>query len=534
MVTTCDFNPLAIRLTIDSYLAGADLNTSLSQTKESIIQFSYTALLENLPDVAIETIECLFAAGDPLSRSEICNLLEKTIDEVANAISKLLCTTLIVRHSDENSEKYSLSSSVRYLLLKNPKKQHVRNTAYEKIREQRKLVGSISTAEENDPLKEDFIHPDTPDHYKAIAIKSFRAIKIKNNGGQSAILDLLKECDNAIQGDPENSTLHRIRACLLLSFADRFEAMNAFRQSIKSKNGDVASRLALAEYLKSDQKHEESYELTEYLIQNGWTDPNKSSVKSVTRLLKTHWVVAIWLNKYDQVIEASKHWREAGALAPTLCCIYITALRRSNEKETYTSKLEETIIKLIECQNEVLNKFGYIGFIVHESVKTIKQISFWCNHHTFEKPCNIAITQFLDKHLLAVVGEHWDWSIDDSEVKSWIRQFGSLNCGNIINLMQSHRWHDIISDIEDDALADYGYIPVKIYKIPKGVDSIRKSHNYIFGKSKDGVEYYIAKRATNFSADEFYSLSIGDTVFVRPLEDGGNGKAIPISDAVLK
>ena len=57
LAITWEGNPLTIRLTIDSYLAGTELVAALKQTRENILVFSYTSLLEALPAGAIDTLE---------------------------------------------------------------------------------------------------------------------------------------------------------------------------------------------------------------------------------------------------------------------------------------------------------------------------------------------------------------------------------------------------------------------------------------------------------------------------------------------
>ena len=49
LIEVCDRNPLAIRLVIDAFAAGSPLEDALKQTKEQITDFSYTALIEHLP-----------------------------------------------------------------------------------------------------------------------------------------------------------------------------------------------------------------------------------------------------------------------------------------------------------------------------------------------------------------------------------------------------------------------------------------------------------------------------------------------------
>lgn len=126
LVEVCDRNPLAVRLAVDSYAAGADLAAALTQTKERIVEFSYTSLIDHLPVDSDNVLECLFGSAEPRSRSEIGHLLELTPDQVAEAINGLLNTSLVTRQAAAGIEKYTLSSSVRDLLLRHPRHPGVR------------------------------------------------------------------------------------------------------------------------------------------------------------------------------------------------------------------------------------------------------------------------------------------------------------------------------------------------------------------------------------------------------------------------
>jgi len=76
LVDVCDRSPLAIRLAIDSYVAGSELSKALNQTKDRITDFSYTSLVDHLPSNASKVMECLFGSNNSLTRGQIGNFLE--------------------------------------------------------------------------------------------------------------------------------------------------------------------------------------------------------------------------------------------------------------------------------------------------------------------------------------------------------------------------------------------------------------------------------------------------------------------------
>ena len=59
-----NYNPLAIRLTIDLYIKGVDINQSIQQSQKDIASFSYKNLIESLSDNSIAILEAIYVLGE--------------------------------------------------------------------------------------------------------------------------------------------------------------------------------------------------------------------------------------------------------------------------------------------------------------------------------------------------------------------------------------------------------------------------------------------------------------------------------------
>ena len=106
LVQACDSIPLAIRLTIDGFIAGQPLNQGISRAKEQVLEFSYKNLIEALSPIAYEVLECLFVTSEPISRAKACLLLEKSVDDIAEAFIQLQGTSLVTRIQEITEESY--------------------------------------------------------------------------------------------------------------------------------------------------------------------------------------------------------------------------------------------------------------------------------------------------------------------------------------------------------------------------------------------------------------------------------------------
>jgi hypothetical protein len=299
---------------VDSYVAGAELERALQQTRENMLHFSYTSLLETLPRSAVEVLECLFGVGEPVARSDIGYLLDVPTDHVADALMHLLRTSLLTRHSGAGVERYSLSSSVRDLLLRFPKDADVRVRVNARLREQRQLISAISRTDDvntKNPLDWNYLPLSAPDHVKALAVKVFRALRVNASGDR--LIQLLDELSSVAQHDSDEPVVFRAMAFILKKLNDRYGAVNALRRACSCSTSDPAAMLTLAELLRDEKQYDEAQIWSERLVQAGWDSPVKSSLEGAIRVIKAHWVVAIWIDKCDEAKVASQHWRTSGA-----------------------------------------------------------------------------------------------------------------------------------------------------------------------------------------------------------------------------
>jgi hypothetical protein len=527
VATVCDCNPLAIRLVVDSFMAGAELDSALKQTRDSILQFSYVSLLDTLPRTAIEVLECLFGVGEAVSRSDIGYLLGWAIDQVADALTRLLRTSLITRHVAGNVEKYSLSSSVRDLLLRFPKDHNVRTRVNERLCEQRQLVGAIPRTADvttTEHLAWNYLPLSAPDHVKAVALKVFRALRLRASDKLIALLD---ELQAAAQHDPDEAVLFRASAHVLKKLNDPYGAASAFRRACGCASTDVSSILSLAELLRDQKQHDDAQLWSAKLIEQGWDNPEKASIENVVRVIKVHWVVAIWLAKCEEARRASTDWRESGILRPTWGCIYVDAIRRSQEGQADVRAFEDAVNEMLDCIDELFSCDGYAGATVHEAFKVIEEIVHHLRRRELSHACNMKLCTFADTHIVQMCTEHREWSIDDANVRQWLALFAALNCGGA-NPLLAPRWVHILEVREEDPERPR-YISARVYSRPTAIDGTY--HPYLFAAADDGTEYFVGQRCTSIQRDEFAQIEDGETLFVLPADEWDEGKTRPVKDA---
>jgi len=529
IVDSCNGTPLAIRLVIDSYLAGMELDAALRTTRENVVAFSYSGLVAALPDAAKDVLECLFAASRVMSRDEVGDLLELDADQVADGVTALIRTSLVTRHTTLEAEQYSLSSSVRDLLLRSPIRPDLRQRVHERLRNQEQALHEIAESASADQLAWDFVPESAPNYVRAMAFEACRAMR--RHSSREILLRCLDRVLQQLQRRERTPVLSRIAAHLYGELNDRAAAIEMLRQACSDDVGDAAAALSLAEYLREDQKLNESFAVSEGLIRDGWSDEARSSYGSVNRLLKVHWVVAIWLGRNAEAMAATDSWQNAGKLRPTMACINVSASKRVLEHCSSVVDAEALIRKMLTVLDAVLKGDGYIGFVAHETLNVLEQIARTAELFTLSTESAFQVCSFVDEHLPAVCAVHRVRAIDDPTVVRWIEIFQALDCGASENILQQERWVESLEESNDPALAEVGYVLVSVYAPPKG--SVGATRQYLFARDKDGQEYYVPRRATLMSQEQFAALEAGTRLMVLPRIDTEEGRAIGVRDALL-
>lgn len=532
LATATGMNPLAIRLALDGYVAGKDLNDALRQTRDNIIRFSYTSLLESLSPLAVEILECLFAAGDPLNRADIATLLGRSVDEAAEALAQLLRTSLLSRQPEADVERFGLSTAIRDLLLSSPQNLAVRQRVNARLREQQTAVTTLRQSDDvnlSDPLAWNHVPRASPVRIQAMAAKAFRAVRLKQS--TTSLFGLVSELRLAQERDPEEPVLLRALALVLAGLLDDFSAKDALRRAANASHPDAASGLRLAELLRDDQVLDESYAISQKLLDVGWSDPTRSSVESASRLLKVHWVVGIWLGKFADALHATAGWATAGELRATLGCLRASALRRSVESERDAGVVERAFRESVKILNSLLDADGYSGSLVHESMKLIDGYAYLARGGSrLSQPGNAEVCGFADKHLVQMCLIHNGRSLAESATAELVKTLAALDCGRSGNPIKTERWSALTE--HDEALASYGYVKALVYHRPRRPDG--QLATYLFARDvQESTQYYVTRRVTNLDRYEFDDIQLGDVLMVIPSDEppSGAATAIPVRDA---
>lgn len=534
IVERCQHNPLAIRLTIDSYLAGKPLQDAVTTVNEEILKFSFTNLIDALSQNAMAVLECLFVLGEPARRVELCLLLDLDRDQVAESFEELLRTSLVSRYQSANEENIDLSSSIRDLLLLNPLDLQLRGEVTDRVVRRKAILTSQRVEQrrqEKNPLDWDYIPEDSPDHAKQLAIKAYNVLR---KGIKVQIQGLLADIQRTFEADPRDPLINRVLGHLLITLGDHVRGKQyLFDSATKLSPKDPAAAYDLASRLLESQDLQEAHNLSKWLIDEGWTDIDRSNVDCVRNIYRVYWLSLMWLGVTEKVIEETKAWRDTGELEILSGSIHASALRRAVENKP-SEIADESLLEALHTMKALFDLEGVAGVSAYEGIKLIEDIVRRIRFGISQLLAHEA-SHFADNYLLAMVNVHRDYSEDDPEIAKWITALATCDCGNNPNPLHKEIWSRFLEEgiyVENKEydLISKGYEIVTIYHKPI---KLNRPVTFLFGKNESSEEFYLNRDQFTGSDMAWSKLNIGDRLAIIRGSVLDREKAIPVREAMI-
>ena len=425
----CNFNPLAIRLTIELYISGAEITEALQKAEKDVLDFSFTSLLDQLTPLENNVLETIFSLESP-NRTELCGALDCSIDEIAQAISKLSKTSLITRQDSDAIETYSLGSSIRDLLRSNPRNLSIRSKAAEWLAKSRETAESalkLQLERKISPVDLHYIPPQTPASHIAISKQIKAAVKREDRAGLVKIESQLR---HMLAAEVESSFLCRLHAKTTLELDDVTTAISQFQRSSALDPSDPAPLFGLALAFQSKSNKIEIYNATKRLIDLGWGDAEKSGAQHANRIWSLHLHSANVSDKHDEVLELTADWNEKIDVLPSLAVGRATVHRRAADAEFHRDNCDNLQIgKLLSESSRLMLKViigeGFAKWLISELRKLINELRFYksqgIDFQSFEIDHQTNIKNLLRYCLSNEANRR---GIDSTEVFSLLSTFG--------------------------------------------------------------------------------------------------------------
>jgi hypothetical protein len=349
----CKFNPLAMRITVDLYISGKEVDFALQRTEQEVLSFSFTSLLESLSVLDNNILEALFALNSA-TRVDVCNALKASVDDVAESMAKLISMSLILRRENKGEEAYSLAPSIRDLLRAYPRQLAIRTRVASWISNSRATEEQALRiqAERNvSPVALNYIPPDTIAAYISLCHQSDAAVK---HGNRPGMLQYLSGCKGRLALDPDSAFLHRIHGNILLGLDDPGEAVISFQRAHVLNPEDPANLFGLITAYNVLHKWPDIENIGNQLIGSGWGEPQKSGGYYANRIWSWTLRAANLREDVSLVFDQTTDWEARLDDLPALAISRSAAYRKSIEIESRQNRLEPSRLMSLLAKASVI------------------------------------------------------------------------------------------------------------------------------------------------------------------------------------
>ena len=512
IVTKCEFNPLAIRLTLDRYKIDPDIKESIEHTKKNILDFSYTNLIDRLRPTSASMLEALYLM-QPLSRREFCEILDMTLDEASEAIQELKQTSLFVTHANENEEVYELSPSVREFLITNSKNVNVRARIRKTLDKQKQENEQIKKRQKNAGITEwhqFYLSPELPNNLiclleRAVKLIIRRATKIED---YQVILRNLIDVRELYDGHP---IYHRILSIIYEKVHDLDQAESELKQAFRLNENDHVTRLALAEFFFGKRKNFlQAIELTEAMIKNGFDDPDLCDNEFSSKLVQLYLQSLLYNGKFSVIFSYTLKWEYSQRNPDIKGVIRAAAYRKSIEDnvDREPQNAIEPLDKALKTIENVFRLYGFSGFSSAFALKIYDEVIRFLSGHNRNVLSHTKIREWLN-----ALDNSWYEAVmsrkrDNEYVVDKISKLRAVEIGD--NPFREPKWKYIFAQIEGKKAIELAQASATLVKANI---TFKKDRGYAFATNTSGQEFFLHVSKVAESEHALWDdLNVGDTV----------------------
>jgi Archaeal ATPase. len=533
-------NPLAIRLTIDLYLNGGDIKTSISKSQKDIASFSYKNLIESLRNNSITLLEAIYAIGQP-NKLDLIDFVEMDKDDLIESLNELAKTSLIIRSTDEfGNDIYELSDSIRDLLLTNPKNIEIRNSITEglkkrksKILEQSARIKQLGLTE----LDEEYIPENTDQSVYSLISDLNKSLGKINKHDIQEIISIKDRFSELIKYKNKDSLL-------LYNYSRIFKALKDFpneltylkkAENIEPESSKIKLAIALCYFYNSDYQEAKVY--YEKLISINSNLPIYSNKKFSFTVTKLYYLCLLYLGEYDIILQLSKNWNELEYWSGLVGVYRATALKRKIEFKYSSIETNEKIIKeIFEIFNFVLNSENYFDAACVEANKILKDLIFIINpNYSYSSDIIKAYLNFVAIHFFNIISKLRCENIYSPENQNFISSLYRYNIAE--NPLQKVKWYkesaeiDSIYDIEHiEELKENGYEIVRVYHIPE--DKGYGMSSFMFARNETGTQFYLSVNYFDEGWNRWGYIKEGDCLAIKFTQSSFENKPHPATEII--
>ncbi|MGR6666701.1 hypothetical protein ACSU4I_05885 [Escherichia coli] len=487
------FNPLAIRLTIDSIYNGMALPDSIEKSKKDIAAFSFNNLLDVLSNDAISILECLFVTGAS-SRSFLTHFLDSDPDSIAKAIKEILNTSLVSRKtSNTGEEEFSLSESIKELLITSPRNNTVRNIIAEKARKQRTEILHLQKFQQDkeiDRFDYRFIPNNSPDSLQ-IAVNRANKILGYKSVNKDKLNVIYEDFKTLAQIYQKNPLFMRTYARILHKQGDNLGAISCIKSAIDIESENPLNNLTLMYIYKDIGDFIEAQKVSQELIDSGFDRVEHSGEVLSSIIMREYLGVHLYGKEYPDILEYTEKWKDSHS-PQEQAYFRVAALKRSceNNFDINPESVEKNISEVIDILEFIFEKENISDRLSDEAIKSL---NLFCdtiknNIDKLSQQFIIKVIDFAESNLADITKFSKDFKISSKEVVNIISTMRATKIPN--NPFTSPKWSAFsssktIAEFEQITWENNGYSIAEIYS------DLTLGKGFVFARDSDGKEILI-------------------------------------------
>ncbi|MEZ2591340.1 NB-ARC domain-containing protein [Pantoea agglomerans] len=487
-------NPLAIRLTIDAVHSGMPVPESIEKSKKDIASFSFNNLIETLTEDAVLALECLFVTGNA-NREFLSHFLEFDQDGIAKTIKELTNTSLISRSTTTNGEdQFSLSESVKDLLIKGPRNMAARTKIIEKTKQQRQDILLLQKFQQDKDLHKfdyRFIPQDCPEALQ-LAINEANKILGYRNPHREKLIAIFERFNTLIQLYPSSPIFLRTFSRISAKLGDIPSALIHINNACLLESENPLNKLTLMYIEKDRGEFIEAQNAAQELIDRGYDNAQLSGDILSTTIMREYLGVHLYGREYNDIIEYTENWKTSSHLQEQ-AYFRTAALKRSIENtfRFNTQEAEKNISEIIEILSHMFSQGGLNDRLADEGIKALSLSCYLLKIDEYE-PSNPRfipeLISFAENNLAEMTKYSISFNMKSKDVVEIVSTFMSIKIPS--NPFRALKWKHFstsenFNDYESKNWESNGYKITTIYSD----FNIRKG--YVYSKDTDGIEYMI-------------------------------------------
>jgi len=485
IVVGAKFNPLAMKLVVDTYVQGHDITESLEKAVSETTEFSFAGLLDVLPNETINVMEALYV-DEEVSRHSLASVLNLDLDKISRSLHQLCRTSLAVRTYNNGIERILLNEQVRELLRVNPKNHNTRNLVVRALRARRARLTDIR-ASVNRQLPTDLRHvPDSaPNDLVLLVQQIYKATK--KGSVHTNLPSLYRAVIDGERDFKAISAYWRMRGFLMWHLQDRAAAVDCLNRSLAIDENDLPSLRLLASWMSKEQQSDVALKLYERLRALNACDSKYVEEEFANAVLAGYLNSLTYLGKFEEVANETKDWHKRLDVGRSLASVRIGCFKRwANNEPAGSEEHDKKFLHAVHVFEQAANEFGLGTGLILRGRELIKEIFYIVRANLASQTLIVESAGFLGRYMSDLLDAADTLNAEALELSPRFSDAMKQRANVVRNesIVNTHGGTEQVAEF-----VARGFQIVTVKPLPPYVDAGRSS--YRFAQDENGEEYFL-------------------------------------------